>query len=137
MRRFRYQVQASAARTAAGAGWIGAISYGTVAQFDAQHVGSPVVQLMDRDRYTPADSSWRADVRQPGLIVDIARRVADMSALPYCFSKVQRLPDIERGHTPYAVFLVSGQKRDLLGHGCWASKLQLHKESQQSEDGGS
>jgi 4-amino-4-deoxy-L-arabinose transferase-like glycosyltransferase len=132
-----FAAQVRALRLAQHAGWVGTMSYGTAAQLDFEREGGPVVQLMDRDRYTPADGSWRADLKQPGLIVDIARRVGDMAALPYCFGVVRPLGDIQRGPTPYAVFLVANPKRDVLGHGCWASKLQLHKESLQREEDGS
>jgi 4-amino-4-deoxy-L-arabinose transferase-like glycosyltransferase len=127
--------QVQALRLSSHADWVGTISYGTAAQLDFGHIGSPVVQLMDRDRYLPVDGSWRADLGKPGLIVDLDRRAGDMSALPYCFGSVRKLGDIQREVTPYAVFLVAQPKRDVLGHGCWASTKQLHKESGQSDDG--
>ena len=119
-----------AAQRAGHAGWIGTIHYGTDAQLAFEHPAAPVAELMDRDRFPPTDSSWRADLAQPGLVVDLGRRAGDMEALRGCFASVRSLGFLERGQTPYAVFLVAGPRRDVLGTGCWPSLDAMHAESQ-------
>jgi hypothetical protein len=119
-----------AERRAVGAGWIGAIHYGTDAQIAFEHPAVPVAELMDRDRFPPTDSSWRANMNQPGLVVDLGRRAGDMEALRGCFANVQALGWLKRGQTPYAAFRVAGPRRDVLGTGCWPSLDAMHAESQ-------
>ena len=119
-----------AERQKIGAGWIGTIHYGTDAQITFEDPSTPVAELMDRDRFPPTDSSWRVDLKQPGLVVDLGRRAGDMEALRGCFSDVQFLGYQDRGPTPYAVFQVSGPRRDVLGRGCWPSLDAMHAESQ-------
>jgi len=119
-----------AERLANHAAWIGTIHYGTTAQLAFEHPGpAPVAELMDRDRFPPADFSWRADLRQPGLVVDLGRRGGDMEALRGCFASVQSLGYLQRGQTPYAVFVVSKPLRDALGRGCWPTLDAMHAES--------
>ena len=118
-----------AARRASHAAWIGTIHYGTAAQLAFEHPAAPVAELMDRDRFPPADPSWRVDLNQPGLVVDLGRRAGDMEALRGCFASVQALGYIDRGQTPYAAFVVSRPSRDVLGQGCWPSLDAMHAES--------
>ncbi|HEX4182790.1 MAG TPA: hypothetical protein VHY34_06000, partial [Caulobacteraceae bacterium] len=118
-----------AARKADGAAWIGTIHYGTDAQLALEHPGAPVAELIERDRFPPTDSSWRADMTRPGLVVDLGRRAADMEALRGCFAQVDDLGYLERGPTPYAVFRVAGPRRDVLNEGCWASMDAMHAEN--------
>ena len=147
-----------ALRRASHAGWIGAIHYGTAAQLEFErrdHIviaskvlervaggkplhtfpqparnGPPVTELMDRDRFPPTDISWKTDLSQPGLIVDLGRRGGDMEALRGCFASVQALGYLNRDQTAYAAFLVAQPRRDVLGRGCWPSLDAMHAESQ-------
>lgn len=125
-----FAARVEAERRTVGAGWIGAIHYGTDAQLAFEHPAAPVAALMDRDRFPPTDSSWRVDLRQPGLVVDLGRRADDMEALRGCFTEVQALGYIDRGRSPYAAFKVAGPRRDVLGAGCWPSLDAMHAESQ-------
>ena len=125
-----FAARVEAARQANHAGWIGTIHYGTSSQLAFEHPGAPVAELMDRDRFPPTDRSWQVDLRQPGLVVDLGRRAGDMEALRGCFASVQALGYLDRGQTPYAAFVVSGPRRDVLGRGCWPSLDAMHAESQ-------
>jgi hypothetical protein len=125
-----FAARIEAERRRIGAAWIGTIHYGTDAQLAFEHPQAPVTELMDRDRFPPTDSSWRMDLKQPGLVVDLGRRAGDMEALRGCFGQVRFLGYQDRGPTPYAVFQVSGPRRDVLGHGCWPSLDAMHAESQ-------
>ncbi|WP_339747693.1 glycosyltransferase family 39 protein [uncultured Maricaulis sp.] len=106
------------------ASWVGSISYGTAASLARAHpADTPVLQLYQRDRYTTADPSWTIDAAQPGLVVDLVRRV-HISDLELCFAEIEQLPDLERvgpdGHsTLYTVVLVSGPLRPFVQAGCW------------------
>jgi len=127
----RFAERVEALRRANHAGWIGTIHYGTAAQLDFElRGGAPVTELMDRDRFPPTDSSWRTDLGQPGLVVDLGRRGGDLEALRGCFGLARPLDYVERGQTPYAVFLVAQPRRDVLGRGCWPSLDAMHAESQ-------
>ena len=112
------------ARLADHAAWVGTLSYGVAGQLsDQPQVTAPVAELVERDRYPPGDGSWRADLTQPGLVVDLDRRV-NAVALSRCFAQVTPEGELKRGRpsypqTEYAAFLVSGPKRDVLHMGCW------------------
>jgi hypothetical protein len=125
-----FAARVEAERRVHNAAWIGAIHYGTDAQLAFEHPAAPVVELMDRDRFPATDSSWRTDLSRPGLVVDLGRRAGDMEALRGCFAQVQALGYLPRGATPYAEFLVSQPRRDVLGAGCWPSLDAMHAESQ-------
>jgi Dolichyl-phosphate-mannose-protein mannosyltransferase len=125
-----FAARIEAERRQVGASWIGTIHYGTDAQMTFEVPQTPVAELMDRDRFPPTDSSWRVDLRQPGLVVDLGRRAGDMEALRGCFAEVRFLGYRDRGVTPYAVFQVAGPRRDVLGRGCWPSLDGMHAESQ-------
>jgi hypothetical protein len=124
-----FAARVEADRRAAHAAWIGTIHYGTDAQLAFEHPGAPVAELMDRDRFPPTDSSWRIDLSQPGLVVDLGRRAGDMEALRGCFASVRALGYLDRGSTPYAAFVVAKPIRDVLGQGCWPSLDAMHAES--------
>jgi 4-amino-4-deoxy-L-arabinose transferase-like glycosyltransferase len=115
---------ADQARVADHAAWIGTLSYGVAGQLSNQAViKTPVTELVERDRYPPGEGSWRADLTQPGLVVDLDRRV-NAVALSRCFARVTPEGELKRGRpgypqTAYAAFLVSGPKRDILHLGCW------------------
>jgi 4-amino-4-deoxy-L-arabinose transferase-like glycosyltransferase len=110
-----------AERRTAGAAWVGALSYGVAAQLAARHeIAAPVLQLSERDRYTFLPPSG-ADLNQPGLVVDLARRDVRVP-LDACFAQVQLLGTLQRGPVAahgsvYSVFRVSGPKQTTEG-GC-------------------
>ena len=86
-----------AARKADGAAWVGALSYGVTAQLAATHrIKAPVIEVRERKRYPPGDASWSADLGQPGLIVDLTRRVAGVR-LGDCFGLYQPRAGLTRG----------------------------------------
>ena len=124
-----FAARVEAQRRANNAGWIGTIHYGTDSQLAFEHPDAPVAELMDRDRFPPTDSSWRVDLSQPGLVVDLGRRAGDMEALRGCFASVRALGYLDRGQTPYAAFVVARPLRDVLGQGCWPSLDAMHAES--------
>jgi hypothetical protein len=113
-----------AARLADHAAWIGTLSYGVAGQLsDQPGIRAPVAELVERDRFPPGEGSWRADLAQPGLVVDLDRRV-NVAALSRCFSQVTPEPGLARGKPgfkpdAYAVFRVAAPKRDILHRGCW------------------
>ncbi len=125
-----FAARVEAQRRSLRAGWIGTIHYGTDSQIAFENPAVPVVELMDRDRFPTTDSSWRADLRQPGLVVDLGRRAGDMEALRGCFGQVESLGYLYRGQSPYAAFRVAEPRRDVLGTGCWPSLDAMHAESQ-------
>ena len=112
-----------ALRTASHAAWIGTLSYGVAGQLANQPgIKSPVAELIERDRYPPGEGSWRADLTQPGLVVDLDRRL-NATMLARCFARVTPEGGLARGRPGYApvgytAFLVSGPKRDVLHQGC-------------------
>ncbi len=102
--------------------WIGAASYGLAAQLaDQSTVLAPVIQIRERRRWETLAPS-HADLAQPGVVVDLTRRLS-AGSLQACFGKVQDLGDLARGapHTApliYRAFLVSQPKVDVLRTGC-------------------
>jgi hypothetical protein len=117
--------EVEAARQRAGAGWVGVFSYGGAAELlDQQASSAPIVELIERERYAslgPAPS-----LKGEGLVMDLARRLAVDDLTP-CFNTVRRLGDLYRGDAgrpgiPYAVFIVSGPKVDLIKQGCRSGK---------------
>ncbi len=119
-----FATSVEAARRADHAAWVGTVSYGVAGQLANQAVIKvPVAELVERDRYPPGEGSWRTDLTQPGLVIDLDRRLS-AKALSRCFSQVTSEGKIMRGRpgytpTPYAAFLVSGPNRDVLHLGCW------------------
>jgi len=119
-----FATSVEAARAADHAAWVGTVSYGVAGQLANQPaIKAPVAELVERDRYPPGEGSWRADLTQPGLVVDLDRRV-NAKALSRCFGQVTPEGELVRGRpgyapTSYAAFLVSGPKRDVLRLGCW------------------
>jgi 4-amino-4-deoxy-L-arabinose transferase-like glycosyltransferase len=105
-----------------GAAWLGTTSYGLAAQLsDERALTVPIIQLAERDRWSglvqPAP-----DFRRPGLVVDLTRR-ASAATLANCFNRVTPLAVVARGDPgeegkPYAVFLVSNPRLDVLARGC-------------------
>jgi 4-amino-4-deoxy-L-arabinose transferase-like glycosyltransferase len=108
-------------------GWIGTLSYGVDAQLSAQGVTGPIVELFERDRYPPSDSSWRADLSRPGLVIDIDRRTRDYD-LSLCFNQVTPVANLSRGDGVvrpeyYQAFRVAGPRPDVLKDGCSAKPV--------------
>ncbi len=105
-----------ALRLANHAAWVGTLSYATTAELAASgQVHAPVVELRERDRYPPGDRSWSADLTQPGVVVDLDRRVADRG-LGTCFKSITPLPGQVRGDprrpgVAYAASRVAGSTR--------------------------
>jgi 4-amino-4-deoxy-L-arabinose transferase-like glycosyltransferase len=126
------------------AAWIGTMSYGTTGQLAAQwrpqvevhdNLGGvstqtqmpvtapPILELIERGRYPQGEQSWSANLTQPGIVVDLDRRL-NAADLHRCFANVTPAGEIMRGkegYKPvgYAAFLVSGPTRDVLHQGCW------------------
>ena len=109
-------------REQTGAGWIGTISYGTLAQLQyTKALGAPVVQIFERSRYLGMHQP-RPDLNQPGLIVDLARRQSP-DELRRCFKEVKPVGVLGRGYVSgpfanYGLYLVAGPKFDVLIQGC-------------------
>jgi 4-amino-4-deoxy-L-arabinose transferase-like glycosyltransferase len=112
-----------AARTKAGAAWIGTLSYGVNAQLQAaDHAIAPTVQINERARYADLSPVAAPDLKQPGLIVDLERRI-DLAKLKTCFADVGPLSEIDRGpfrppDSRYGAVIVSRPKIDVLAQGC-------------------
>ncbi|MFN3668986.1 MAG: ArnT family glycosyltransferase [Brevundimonas sp.] len=127
---FGATVQSRAATVdAVPAAWVGAMSYGLAAQLAAEPgLTLPVVQLNDRARYDPLPPGAAPDFDQPGLVVDLPRRVT-AEALRSCFATVEVLEPIMRkggkgamgGDVAYAAFRVSQPIRIVSG-GCWRGR---------------
>jgi 4-amino-4-deoxy-L-arabinose transferase-like glycosyltransferase len=110
-------------RASAGATWVGTTSYGLAAELaDEPAIKAPVVQIAERDRWRSLALTGHPDTRQRGLVIDLARRV-DQASLGACFTELEPLGTLVRGDPgepgkTYAVFIVGGARRDILGLGC-------------------
>jgi 4-amino-4-deoxy-L-arabinose transferase-like glycosyltransferase len=118
----RFARSVETVRTAAKAGWVGVLSYGTAGQLANQSsIKAPVVELLERERYPAGDPSWRADLTAPGLVVDLRRRI-DPVMLGRCFGRVTYLGPLirDRGGPQgvYAAYWVSAPRADVLREGC-------------------
>ncbi len=113
---------------AEGASWVGTINYGTNAQLSlAGQLHLPVMQLYQRERYVGWHDAADVPVSEPGLIVDLRRRVHS-SDLELCFAHVTRIPDIRRpagasDGVVYAAFIVETPLRPFQEIGCWDDVL--------------
>ncbi|QUD87210.1 ArnT family glycosyltransferase [Phenylobacterium montanum] len=118
-----FAARIEASRRAAGAAWVGTLSYGVTSQLLAQRaIQAPVVELIERDRYAMDHDAPRPDLARPGLVVDLERRVSP-AALSACFTFVRpigpALRDGGRSHeSRYQMALVSGPRVDAIGQGC-------------------
>jgi len=114
-------------QAAAGAGWVGTVSYGVLAELEAAPVHpTPVIQLDERDRYRGWPTDGRYDPARPGLVVDLDRRM-DTALLSRCFGRVQDLGGLDRGRpgavlAVYRLYLVAEPKFDVLNVGCPSRK---------------
>jgi len=112
-----------ARRTALGAAWVGTSSYGLAAQLaDEPELAAPVLQISERARWQGLTTGPTADLAQPGLVVDLPRRL-DAGRLRACFADVRPLPLMPRGAAGerpklYAAFLVAHPLRDVAAYGC-------------------
>ena len=108
---------------AKGAAWVGTTSYGLAAQLTTEpSLRLPILQLAERDRWTRVSTGAAPDLTRPGVVADLPRRVS-AERLGRCFGSVEALGLVTRGDPggagqPYAVFVVSTPKRDLLADGC-------------------
>jgi 4-amino-4-deoxy-L-arabinose transferase-like glycosyltransferase len=99
-----------AARLANHAAWVGTLSYGTTAELAASgQIHAPIIELRERDRYPPNDASWRADLSQPGLVVDLSERVAS-ARLGRCFTQAVDLAGETRGDPGKAGIAYAAQR---------------------------
>jgi len=109
-------------RIAHGAAWIGTVSYGTYAQLEDHHASAqPLLQVTERRRYLFMAPPSPSVLAQPGLIVDLTRRIST-PALRDCFAEVTPIATLPRGDAVrgdiYSVVKVSGPKRDVRDDGC-------------------
>ncbi len=105
-------------RAAAGAAWLGALSYGVTAELsDQPEIKAPVIEIVDRQRYAGLALDPPADLARPGLVVDLPRRI-DAVRLDACFASVRPLGQVERSGQAYAVFVVAKPRLDVIGQGC-------------------
>ncbi len=111
-----------ALRVTNDAAWIGTVSYGTYAQFEAHHASAqPMLQVTERRRYLFATPPAPGVLAEPGLIVDLTRRI-NARALSDCFADVTPVTTLPRGDPAggdiYSVVKVSHPKRDVRDAGC-------------------
>jgi 4-amino-4-deoxy-L-arabinose transferase-like glycosyltransferase len=117
---FAADVEALRART--GAAWVGTQSYGVYAQLEhAGRITMPLLQVIERDRY-PRFGGRVPDFGQPGLIVDIDRRIIGAQYWR-CFRSVVPVAQLGRAgglgkNQHYLAYLVAGPKRDVWTQGC-------------------
>jgi len=126
------------ARTAAGAAWVGAPTYGLAAQLASAHeIHAPATEIYERARYSFEIPAERADFTRPGLIVSPPKS-ARLPAMSQCFGLVRQLPSLVRGQgagaTVYGVFLVAQPKRDVERDGCYRADLPNFASSQDGTD---
>jgi 4-amino-4-deoxy-L-arabinose transferase-like glycosyltransferase len=114
-----------ALRRREGAGWVGVESYGVLSQLAVEgRIQAPTIEIIERERWFDWDPP--ADFSQPGLILDLDRRVRE-SDLRRCFAVVQPAGAIDRGPprgpaTRYLAYRVQGPKYDLIRQGCpWSA----------------
>ncbi|MFL5297504.1 MAG: ArnT family glycosyltransferase [Phenylobacterium sp.] len=117
---FAHDVEQLRRRT--GAAWVGTESYGVYAQLDKQaQIRAPLLEVIERDRYRGGGGP-APDASQPGLIVDISRRMA-VRDVGRCFASVTAVAELARAggvgkNQHYSAFLVAGPKRDVWTRGC-------------------
>lgn len=103
------------------AAWVGTVSYGAMAQLSAADATQvPIIQVIERARYR--DPVAPPDLTQPGLLVDLSRRLHRQD-LEQCFAQVGPAIVMYRGlpdgpNATYAAYLVSGPKSNLIAQGC-------------------
>ena len=110
-------------RVEAGAGWIGAASYGLASELADEGPRAPIVQIAERERWRGPMAGVLPDFSRPGLVVDLTRRL-DPARLRACFADVRYVGVLGRGAkgerpTAYGLYRVSGTRRDVAGDGCW------------------
>ena len=113
----------NATRRNSGAAWIGTTSYGLASELAGEPLGSPVIQISERERWLGPTTGAPPRLDQPGLVVDLTRRL-DPARLRVCFADVRDLGETSRGAAGekpklYGVYRVSGARRDIIRDGCW------------------
>jgi hypothetical protein len=113
-------------RRGADAGWVGTTSYGLAAELaDEPAIAAPILQINERERWRALRQGAWADTVEPGLLVDLPRRM-DFDSLRRCFARVQPMGVLDRGPPGvkpkrYAVVLVAEPRGDLVRDGCSAA----------------
>ena len=110
-----------AVRVRSGAAWVGTESYGVFSQLNDEHRSSPLLEVVERDRYWATDPG-RPDFTRPGLVVDLSRRMKVFDVMR-CFRRVTPVAELTRAGGPghnqrYTAYLVSDPKRDVWIIGC-------------------
>jgi hypothetical protein len=82
-----------------------------------------VTQIAERDRWRGPTTGHPPRQEQPGLVVDLTRRL-DPALLRACFADVRFIGDISRGAAGeepkfYGMYRVAGPRRDIVRDGCW------------------
>lgn len=113
----------NATRQNAGAAWTGTTSYGLASELADEPLGAPLLQISERDRWRSVSTGAAPALNQPGLVVDLTRRL-DPAKLRACFADVRFLGDAPRGAAGekpklYGLYRVAGPRRDVITHGCW------------------
>lgn len=126
-----FAARIEAVRQDTGAGWVGAPDYALAAQLAAApQVRAPVVELVERQRYSFETARETANFTLPGLVITPGA-LAGEAWLGRCFRNVQRLPEIDRGRGAkserYSAFLVAGPQRDIEHAGCAGPSLQPNR----------
>ena len=111
------------ARRDAGAAWIGTTSYGLASELADEPLRAPVIQIAERDRWRGPTTGAPPNLGQPGLVVDLTRRL-DTARLRACFAEVRFIGKTPRGRPGekpklYSVYRVAGPRRDIVRDGCW------------------
>jgi 4-amino-4-deoxy-L-arabinose transferase-like glycosyltransferase len=110
-------------RRANGAAWVGTTSYGLAAELaDEPEIDAPILQVSERERWLGLRQGAWADTGQPGLLIDLARRI-DVPGLRGCFARVQPLGFVDRGPVGekpkrYAAVIVAAPRTDVVRDGC-------------------
>jgi len=122
----RFAKDVEAVRAKSGAAWVGAESYGVFSQLNDEHRSSPLLEVVERDRYWATDPD-RPDFTKPGLVVDLSRRMKVFDVMR-CFRRVTPVAELTRAGGPaskdlghnqrYTAYLVSDPKRDVWIIGC-------------------
>ncbi len=118
-----FAARLEAARARLGVGWVGTTSYGLAAELaDEPAIAVPIVQISERARYAGLGTPRPPDPNQPGLLVDLPRRI-DPARLAACFATVVPLGRVNRAApgeagTAYALYRLASPRADWLSHGC-------------------
>jgi 4-amino-4-deoxy-L-arabinose transferase-like glycosyltransferase len=117
----RFAGDVEAVRVRNGAAWVGTESYGVFSQLNDEHRSTPLLELVERDRYWATDPG-EPDFSKPGLVVDLSRRMK-VNDVMRCFRQVTPVAQLTRAGGPghnqrYTAYLVADPKRDVWIIGC-------------------